>query len=72
MKKNLGLVDRAIRGFFTLVALVLLFTGWVSGFWDIIMGVIALFGAFTAITGFSPLYRLVGLKTCTRIDQEIK
>ena len=67
MQKNVGTVDRWIRG----VVGVLLFIlgGWTWGGWQgsalgiiaLVVGVVLL---VTALVGLCPLYRLLGVNTC--------
>lgn len=64
---NVGTADRAVRALLG-VALVVL-GGWVwDGFQGAIGGIVALVVGvvlvLTAITGFCPLYRLLGVRTC--------
>ncbi len=67
MTLNMGSIDRIIRG---IVGVVLLLLPFVSGFgagsalltWGaVVIGAIL---ALTAVFGFCPLYRLVGMNTC--------
>lgn len=63
MKTNVGMFDRLVRIALAAAAFWLFFTGprpdWEYG--ALVVGAIL---ALTAVTGFCPLYRLVGLKTC--------
>ena len=63
MKTNVGMFDRIVRVALAAAAFWLFFTGerpnWEYGV--LVAGAIL---ALTAVTGFCPLYRLVGLKTC--------
>lgn len=62
MKTNVGMLDRIVRLAIAAVAFWLFFTGerpnWEYG--ALAVGIIM---ALTAVTGFCPLYRLVGFKT---------
>ncbi len=67
MTHNMGSIDRIIRG---IVGIILLLLPFVSGFgagstlltWgSLIVGAIL---ALTALFGFCPLYRLIGVNTC--------
>jgi len=66
MKKNMGNADRLIRVILAVVAIVLYFTGTVTGTLGIVL--IALSGIFllTSLISFCPLYILVGLNTCKK------
>lgn len=58
-EKNMGTIDRAMRGIIGILLIVLALTG-ALGAWAWI-GVIPL---ATAFISFCPLYPLIGLKTC--------
>lgn len=58
MSKNVGMIDRVVRG---IVGLVLLGFALFGGYWWGWIGVIAL---ATAAFGYCPAYRLVGLNSC--------
>lgn len=63
MKKNVGSADKGIRIILGLVLLILAFTvpaGQPAKVVFIVVGIIAL---LTAITGFCPLYTLLGINT---------
>jgi len=64
MKKNMGNADRLIRVIIAVVAIVLYYTGIVTGTLGIVL--IALSGIFllTSLISFCPLYSLVGVNTC--------
>ena len=64
MKKNMGTIDRAIRGIIAAVIVVLYFTGVVSGTLGIILLVAAAIFLLTSIVSFCPLYAPFGLSTC--------
>ena len=60
--KNVGGVDRALRVIAGLVLLYLAVTGRTAWGW---LGLVPL---LTALVGFCPLYRLLGLNTCPLRD----
>lgn len=63
MNRNMGLVDRIIRGVIAVAILVLLLAGQLSGVAAIILGIVAVIFAVTAIVGICPLYLLFKLST---------
>lgn len=68
MKQNMGTIDRVVRAIVAVVAVVLIFTGQLTGVWAIIVGVLAAVFALTSLVGFCPLYVPFGIRTC-RITQ---
>lgn len=64
MKQNVGGLDRILRLLVAVVLVAFYFYGQVSGGWGILWLVTALVLAVTAITGFCPLYKLLGIDTC--------
>jgi low affinity Fe/Cu permease len=64
MKKNLGSADKIVRYLIALVAVILFFTGSLSG-WQmyaaLAVGAVML---ITALINFCPLYAIFGIKTC--------
>ena len=64
MKKNMGSPDRILR-LIVVAALVLLnVTGTITGLWATVAIVAAVIFTLTSITGFCPIYALIGVKTC--------
>lgn len=68
MSKNEGTLDRTLRGIFGLILIILplattmpLFASPLAYWAALVVGAVLL---ITAITGFCPAYRLLGLKTC--------
>lgn len=59
MKTNMGTIDRVLRLVVGLVLLYLAFTGAI-GLW----GYIGIVPVVTALVGFCPLYRIIGIQTC--------
>ncbi|MEE9903990.1 YgaP family membrane protein [Chlorobium sp.] len=59
MEKNMGQVDRALRAVIGIIVIVL---GAVNQNW---LGAIGLIPLLTAGVGFCPLYKLLGIKTCS-------
>lgn len=63
MNRNMALADRIIRGVLAIAVLVLFLTGQLTGAAAIILGIIAVIFAVTAIVGTCPLYLLIKLST---------
>ncbi len=61
MKANVGSADRIVRVVLGLALLSLLFVFDGNARWWGLMGIVPL---VTAVFGFCPLYRVVGLSTC--------
>ncbi len=64
MTKNEGSLDRIIRVLIGIAALLLVFTGTVSGAWAWVAGIVGAASLFTAATGFCGLYKVLGIQTC--------
>ena len=64
MTKNEGSLDRIIRVLIGVAALLLVFTGTVSGAWAWVAGIVGGISLFTAATGFCGLYKVLGFQTC--------
>jgi hypothetical protein len=70
MKKNMGVIDRVIR---TLLAI----TIGALWYWDILpekevtlLIIVAIIFLLTSISGFCPLYRIFGFRTCKADGKE--
>jgi len=63
MKKNINTTDRIARLTLALVIGVLCFTYQIHGTAAILLGIAAIMIAATALAGFCPLYRLLGIST---------
>ena len=63
MKKNMGLIDRAIRIAVAVVIAILYFTNFISGTLAIVLLVVSAIFILTIIISFCPLYTLLGIKT---------
>lgn len=59
MQKNMGTVDRALRAVIGIVLIALVFVGPQTPW-----GWIGIVPLATALIGFCPAYRLIGLNTC--------
>jgi hypothetical protein len=63
MKKNMGIVDKAIRILVAVVIAVLYFTQVVSGTFSMILLLVAVIFLVTSLVGTCPLYMLFGIST---------
>ena len=63
MTKNEGNVDRLVRGVVAIIALILAFAVGIGSVAGVILALVAVVMAVTAVVGFCPLYRLIGLST---------
>lgn len=63
MKKNMGTLDRVIRGIIAVVAIALYATGTVTGTWGVILIIAAAVFLVTSMVSFCPLYLPLGLNT---------
>jgi hypothetical protein len=65
MKKNLGKTDRIIRSIIAVVLFDLAARKTMTGFWDILLFVLAIILLVTAFVGLCPLYAIFGIKSCS-------
>jgi len=63
MKKNLHSFDQVIRILLAVVLGVLIFSGTLTGFAGILLGIFAVVFLATGIVGFCPLYKAIGVST---------
>ena len=63
MKKNMGIVDRAVRLILAIVIAVLYFMGMISGTAAIILGIIAIAFFLTGLVSVCPMYLPFGINT---------
>lgn len=66
MKKNMGIIDRALRVTIALVLALLYFTGVISGTPGLILVALAAVMVLTSLISFCPLYAPFGISTCKR------
>ncbi len=71
MKKNIGTGDRAVRIIAALLIAVLYFLQVISGTTAIVLLVIAGVLMLTALLGFCPLYRILGISSERKKEQEV-
>lgn len=64
MTKNMGGTDRIIRTIVAIIALILYFTGTLTGTVGIVTLVVAGVFLLTSSVSFCPLYTILGLNTC--------
>lgn len=63
MKKNLHSIDKLVRIVLALVLAILIFNGTLTGFAAILLGIFAVVFLATALVGFCPLYKALGIST---------
>lgn len=63
MKKNVGTIDRSIRGLVGIALIVAYFMGMLSGTLAIVALVVGIVLLATAILGWCPPYSLLGINT---------
>jgi len=68
MKKNVGTIDRSIRGLAGIALLAAYFLGAIQGTLGIVGLVFGIVLIGTAATGWCPPYMLIGLNTCGKQD----
>lgn len=66
MKKNMGVLDKALRFIVAAVIAILYFTHIINGTVAIVLGIIAIVFALTSLISFCPLYVPLGINTCKR------
>lgn len=64
MKKNMGAADRLVRTVLAVIVVFLYFTGRISGYPAVILGVVAVAFLLTSAIGYCPAY--VPLKLSTK------
>ena len=68
MKPNMGSADKIIRYILALIAIVLYMTNTVTGTLGIVILVIAGVLILTNLLSFCPLYTVLGINTCKKIN----
>jgi hypothetical protein len=64
MNANVGSTDKIVRLVLALVAVVFAFIAGIATALGIVLLVVGVVLAATAVTGFCPLYRVLGMSTC--------
>jgi len=62
--RNVGKLDRVVRSFPTVIVVYLYFTGLISGWFSIVLGILALMLLLTSILGSCSIYYFLGFSTC--------
>lgn len=65
MEKNIGTKDKLTRVVIAFIIAVLGLTGVIDGTLETILLIVAVILAVTALFNFCPVYKLVGMNTCT-------
>lgn len=65
MQKNMGIADRSIRVIVAAVVAFLYYNKTITGTLGIVLMVLAAVFLLTSAISFCPLYKLVGINTCT-------
>ncbi len=68
MKPNMGSADKIIRYILALIAIVLYMTNTVTGTLGIVILVVAGVMILTNLLSFCPLYSILGVNTCKKIN----
>lgn len=68
MKVNMGLFDRLIRIIAAIVIGYLYYAGIITGTGGLVLTIFAGVLVVTSILGICPVYRLLGIRTCSRND----
>jgi fatty acid desaturase len=66
MTRNMGKADKTIRTLIALVLVALVIAGQITGTWAVIALVVATVFVATSLVSFCPLYRLLGINTCSK------
>jgi hypothetical protein len=69
MKKNTGVIDRIVRVLLAILILELDYENIISETLSNMLLILVCILMFTAITGFCPLYKLIGVSTCKYKNQ---
>ncbi len=65
MKKNMGMVDKLIRFIVAISIAVLYYLNIISGTLAIVLLILAVIFVLTSFVSFCPIYRLIGVSTCS-------
>jgi hypothetical protein len=64
LSKNMGTLDRGLRGAVGVILAVLVYLGFITGTWAVVAGVVSVLLVLTSVVGFCPPYALFGWNTC--------
>jgi hypothetical protein len=64
--RNVGKLDRFIRSFPAAIVAYLYFTGDISGWFGVLLGILAMMLLVTSLTGACSVYYFLGLSTCPK------
>ena len=64
MVRNESNTDRILRALIGAALLIAWIAGWLGGALAVVLGIVGLVLVATAIVGFCPLYRVLGISTC--------
>jgi hypothetical protein len=64
MVRNESNTDRILRAIVGGALLIAWIAGWLGGALAVVLGIVGLVLVATAIVGFCPLYRVLGVSTC--------
>ena len=66
MKKNMGAADKTIRVLLALTFIYLYAYEYITGTLGLVLMLVTLFFNISGITGYCPLYGVLGINTCKR------
>ncbi len=69
-ENNLGIIDRAIRAIIALTMVYLFWTGHLKGYDGLSIRILGVYLIITAFSGISPIYKLMGIRTCKKKEKE--
>lgn len=70
MNKNIGITDKIIRIFLSVIIAVLFLTNVISGILGLVLLLFAAILLLTAFFSFCPTYRLIGIKSCSDDEED--
>lgn len=66
MKKNMGSLDKTIRLTLAAIFIITWLANIITGVTAVVLVIVAVVFIVTSLIGFCPLYKLLGITTCTR------
>jgi hypothetical protein len=64
--RNVGKIDRLIRSFPAAIVAYSYFTGYISGWFGVVLAILAVMLLVTSLTGACSIYYFLGFSTCPR------